>query len=158
MSHRDGWIDQVADGCRSFNGFRYHITGYTKDGPVIARTDWASIDERLKETLAIANDATASTVKLQQAEEEIRIAACQVTAEVAKIKLDRTVSAHGINSVRARSILVEAGCPTSLVDRTIASFSTTDPAHHAPKNYAPNAERVRQYHATLVELRNWVRK
>ena len=33
MSHRDGWIDMVADGCRSVNGVRYHINGYDKDGP-----------------------------------------------------------------------------------------------------------------------------
>lgn len=156
MSHRGGWIDQVADGCRSLNGFRYHITGYAKDGPVVQRSDWASLDSRLREALAIANDTTSTTIRLQQAEEEIRIAACQLTAQVAKLKLHRSAGAHSMNSDKARSILTEAGCPAALVDRVVASFATTDPAHHAPKNYVPSAERVRQYHGTLSELRNWL--
>jgi hypothetical protein len=156
MSHRDGWIDQVVAGCRSLNGIRYHITGYTKDGPAIQLGDWASVDQRLREALAISKDPTATTVRLQQAEEEIRIAACQLTAEAAKSKLRRTTGAHNMNGDKARSILNEAGCPAPLVDRVIATFATTDPAHHAPNDYAPNAERVRQYHGTLIDLRNWL--
>jgi hypothetical protein len=156
MSHRDGWIDQVVAGCRSLNGTRYHITGYTKDGPAIQLGDWTNLDQRLREALAISKDPTATPVRLQQAEEEIRIAACQLTAEVAKTKLRRTTGAHNMNGDKARSILTEAGCPASLVDRTIATFATTDPAHHSPKDYVPNAERVRQYHGTLIELKNWL--
>jgi hypothetical protein len=156
MSHRDAWIDQVADGCRSQNGFRYHITGYTKDGPMLKRSDWASIEERLKEILAIANDPSATPVRLQHAEEEVRIAVCQLTAEVSRIKLGRPTSGHSINSAKARTILTEAGCQGTLIDRVNASFSTTDPSHHAPKNYAPNAERVRQYYGMLTDLRNWL--
>lgn len=157
MSHREGWIDQVADGCRSINGARYHITGYTKDGPVMRRSDWATLDERLKEALNIAKDPTASAVRLQQAEEEIRIAACQLTADVAKLRLNRIVSGHSMNSDKARAILIESGCPAALLDRVVSTFATTDPAHHAPKGYAPNAERIRQYHGALTELRNWLR-
>lgn len=156
MSHRDGWIDQVVAGCRSLNGTRYHITGYTKDGPAIQLGDWTSLEQRLREALAISKDPTATAVRLQQAEEEIRIAACQLTAEVAKAKLGRTTGAHSMNGDKARSILNEAGCPASLVDRVIATFATTDPAHHAPKDYVPNAERVRQYHGTLTDLKNWL--
>ena len=158
MSHRDGWIDQVVDGCRSINGTRYHITGYTQDGPSIQRSDWATLDQRLVEALAIAKDPTATPVRLQQAEEEIRIAACQLVAEVAKRKLHRVTGAHSMNSGKARSILNEAGCPSTILDRVISTFATTDPAHHSPKDYSPNAERVRQYHGTLIQLKQWLQK
>jgi energy-coupling factor transporter ATP-binding protein EcfA2 len=156
LSHRDDWVDQVGDGCRSLNGKRYHISGYTKNGPVIGAADWAPIDQRLREALAIANDQSSGPVRLQHAEEEIRIAAAQLTSEVSKRKLRRVVGPHNINSVKARAILNEAGCPVALVDRVIATFATTDPAHHAQEGYTANAERVRQYHGTLVELKNWL--
>jgi hypothetical protein len=156
MSHRDGWVDQVVDGCRSLNGLRYHIARYAKDGPVIQATDWSSTDQRLSEALAISNDPRTTPVRLQQAEEEIRIAACQLIAEVARKRLRRTTGAHSLNSVKARSILNEAGCPAPLLDRVISTFATTDPAHHSPKDYVPNAERVRQYHGALTDLKNWM--
>lgn len=158
MSHRDGWIDQVAAGCRSLNGLRYHITGYNQDGPSLSESAWATVDQRLSEALTIAKDPKASAVRLQHAEEEIRIAACQITADVSRLKLNRATGAHSMNSNKARSILNEAGCPSSLVDRVIATFETTDPAHHAPTDYTPNAERVRQYHGTLTELNGWLKK
>ena len=156
MSHRDSWIDQVAEGCRSLNGRRYHISAYTQDGPAIHPAEWAAVDQRLKEALAITKDSKASAVRLQQAEAEIRLAACQLTAQVAKIKLGRATGAHSVNSDKCRAILNEAGCPAALVDRVVATFATTDDAHHVPKGYVPNAERIRQYHGTLTELRNWV--
>ena len=156
MSHRDSWIDQVSEGCRSLNGTRYHISAYTRDGPAIHSADWASVDQRLKEALSITKDPQASPVRLQQAEAEIRLAACQLTSQVAKAKLGRTAGAHSINSDKCRSILNEAGCDAALIDRVVATFATTDHAHHAPKDYVPNAERIRQYHGTLAELRNWL--
>jgi len=156
MSHRDSWIDQVAEGCRSLNGTRYHISAYTQDGPAIQPADWASVDQRLREVLAITKDSKASPVRLQQAEEEIRIAACQLAAKVAKTKLGRATGAHSMNSEKLRAILNEAGCAAVLVDRVVATFATTNDAHHAPKDYVPNAERIRQYLGTLTELRNWL--
>lgn len=158
MSHRDSWIDQVVLGCRSLTGRRYHIAGYTQNGPSIAESSWASVDERLKEALSISNDSEATPVRLQQAEEELRIATCQLVADAAKSKLGRQVGAHGLNSTKSRSILTEAGCNAPLVDRVIATFNTTDDAHHAPKEYEPSRERIRQYHGTLSELRSWLRR
>ena len=158
MSHRAAWIDQVAAGCRSLNGTRYQMTGYTQDGPAVLEVPWAPVEQRLREVLAIANDPNASGVRLQQAEEEIRIAACQLAAEAARQRLDRSTATHSMNSRKARAILTEASCPPALVDRVIATFETTDPAHHAPKDYVPNAERVRQYHGTLMELDRWLRE
>ncbi|HWZ64878.1 MAG TPA: AAA family ATPase [Steroidobacteraceae bacterium] len=155
MSHRDSWIDQVAEGCRTLNGTRYHISAYTQDGPAIHTADWATLDQRLREALAITKDSKASSVRLQQAEAEIRLAACQLTAQVSKTKLGRATGAHSMNSDKCRAILSEAGCPAALVDRVVATFATTDNAHHVPKDYVPNAERIRQYHGTLTELRKW---
>ena len=158
MSHRDSWIDQVVAGCRSLNGTRYHIAGYSQDGPAITEGAWAGVDQRLKEALGIAQDSTASSVRLQQAEQELRITACQLAADAAKVKLARTVGAHGLNKDRARAILTEAGCDARLLDRVIATFNTTDDAHHAPKGYEPSRERIRQYHGALSELKNWIKK
>jgi hypothetical protein len=137
---------------------RYHISGYSKDGPRIVEANWAGVEQRLKEALTIANDNSASPVRLQQAEEELRIATCQLAAEVAKAKLNKQVGSHSLNSEKVRSILGEAGCPSNLLDRVVATFKTTDDAHHAPKNYQPNRQRIRQYHGALSELRNWLVK
>jgi hypothetical protein len=97
-------------------------------------------------------------VRLQQAEEEIRIATCQLTAEIAKRNLGRDRSSHNLNSRDVRAILIEAGCTPALVDRVVATFGTTDDAHHAPKDYQPSAERIRQYHGTLLDLKKWAAK
>lgn len=156
MSHRERWVDQVSEGCRSLNGLRYHIGAYTKDGPVISLKECAAVDERLKEALAIANDTTASTVRLQQGEAEIRLAACQLAAQIAKEKLQRVTGAHNMNSDKCRAILVEAGCPAALVDKVVATFATSDDAHHTPKHYTASAQRIRQYHGTLSQLKNWL--
>jgi hypothetical protein len=82
--------------------------------------------------------------------------AAQLMAEIARVKLGRIVGAHNINSDRARGILNEAGCSSGLTDRVTATFETTDPAHHAPKDYTPSAERIRQYHGTLSNLKAWL--
>lgn len=154
LSHRDQWVDQVSLGCRTINGLRYRITGYTKEGPHIALLDWATIDQRLREVQSIVNDPKTSPVRLQQAEEEIRIAICQLTAQISKKDLGRDRSPHNLNSKDVRAILIEAGYSSQLVDKVIATFGTTDDAHHAPKNYQPNAERIRHYHGILLELKN----
>ncbi len=155
LSHRDQWVDQATAGCRTINGLRYRITGYTQKGPYIALVEWAPIDQRLREVQSIVSDPQALPVRLQQAEEEIRIATCQLTAQIAKKKLGRDRGSHNLNSKDIRAILIEAGCPPALVDRVVSTFSTTDDAHHAPKDYQPNAERIRQYHGTLSELKKW---
>lgn len=155
LSHRNEWVEQVSHGCRTLNGIRHHITGYTKDGPHITQVDWASVDQRLREVHSIISDPKASVVRLQQAEEEIRIAAGQLVAEIAKTKIGRDRSPHNINSSDARTILNQAGCPAVLVDRVIATFGTADKAHHAPKDYQPNVQRIREYHAALTDLKNW---
>lgn len=155
LSHRDDWINQVAEGCRTVNGIRYRITSYRQDGPYITEVDWAALDQRLKEVISILNDPHASIVRLQQAEEEIRIATCQLAAQIAKKKLSRDKSPHSLNQKDVRSILNSAGCTPALIDRITATFATTDDAHHAPNEYQPNVERIRQYHGAVLDLKRW---
>jgi hypothetical protein len=40
--------------------------------------DWATIDQRLREVQSVVSDPKVSSVRLQQAEEEIRIAICHL--------------------------------------------------------------------------------
>lgn len=154
LTHKSDWAKQVSMGCRTLNGMRYEITGYTKDGPRIRPVEWASLDQRLREAETIANDPDATDVRLQQAEEEIRIACCQLASDIAARKLGRTTSPHNMNAKDVRAILNEAGCAAALVDKVVATFGTVDDAHHAPKTYVANAQRVRQYLSTLRELRD----
>lgn len=158
LSHKGGWAKQVCQGCRALNGVHYEMTGYTKDGPSIAAMEWSPIEQRLREAETIANDPTATSVKLQQGEEEIRLAACQAASVVAKQKLGRTTSAHNMNSKDVRAILVEAALPTDLVDRISAVLVKADAAHHAPKSYQPNASRIRQALGLIREVLKWVDK
>lgn len=158
LSHKRTWAKQVCQGCRTLNGIHYEMTGYTKDGPHIAVMEWSPIDQRLREAEAIANDPTATSVKLQQGEEEIRLAVCQLASQVAKEKFDRVSSAHNMNSRDVRVIFVEAGVASDLVDRISAMFVTADDAHHASKNYAPNAQRIRQALTAIREVSKHTKK
>jgi hypothetical protein len=158
LSHKGAWAKQVCQGCRTLNGVYFEMTGYTKDGPNITVMEWSPIDQRLREAETIANDPTATSVKLQQGEEEIRLAACQLASQVAKEKLDRVTSAHKMNSKDVRAILVEVGVASDLMDRISATFVTADDAHHAPKSYTPNKERIRQAVAAIREVLKQTKK
>lgn len=152
LTHKSDWAKQVAEGCRTLNGLRYEITGYAKEGPTMRAVEWANVDQRLAEADSIANAPTATEVRLQQAEEEIRLAACQLASEVARKKLSRLTSPHNMNAKDVRGILNAAGCAPAIVDKVAFTFVTSDNAHHAPKTYTPNAQRVRQHVATLRGL------
>jgi len=152
MSHNRKWIDMVRSGCRTINGRFYEITGYTEAGPHIAEISWVRWTERLKEVDAIVKDQTATSVKLQQAEEEIRIVNAELTSELYfKIKRIRK-KPHDLNSTKVRKMLVECGIDSSLVDRITQTFETTDDAHHAPADYAAHRQRIQRYHAWAHEL------
>lgn len=149
LSHKGSWARQLCQGCRTLNGFHCEITGYTKDGPHIIVMEWSTVEQRLREVDAILSDSTATSVRLQQAEEEIRLTACQMASQIAKEKLGRITSAHNMNSKDVRAILVKAGVVPADVDRISAMFVTADDAHHAPKHYTPNAQRIRQAVASI---------
>ena len=152
MSHNRKWIDMVRSGCRTINGRFYEITGYTETGPHIAEISWVKWTERLKEVDAIVKDQTATSVKLQQAEEEIRIVNAELTSELYfKIKRVRK-KPHDLNSTKVRKILVECGIDSSLVDRITQTFETTDDAHHPSVDYTAHRQRIQRYYAWAHEL------
>jgi hypothetical protein len=145
LSHNQKWIEQVRAGCRSINGCFYEITGYSVTGPHIAERPWASWKQRLNEVDAILKDPNADNVKLQHAEEEIRIVVAQLSVDLYLKKRGIEKSPHDINSDKARKILVECGVNTGLIDRITQTFSTTDDAHHAPSDYAAHRQRIQRY-------------
>ena len=152
LSHKNNWAEQVCGGCRAVNGLRYQINKYTKDGPQIIPVDWAPIEQRLREAEALANGVSTTSVGLQQAEEELRLASCQLASMVAKEKLGRSTSPHNMNKNDVRSIFIGVGVQTDLADRVQAMFVNADDSHHAPKTYQPNAERIRQAISSLREI------
>lgn len=152
LSHNRKWMDQVRSGCRTLNGWFYEITGYTEAGPHISEVPWEKWIERLKEVDAIVKDPKAGSVKLQQAEEEIRIVIAELTSELYLKKKQVRKSPHDLNSTKVRKMLLECGVKAGLVDNITQTFETTDDAHHAPADYAVQRERIRRYHAWVYEL------
>lgn len=152
LTHNITWAKEICNGCRTLNGTNYEITGYTKDGPHMVRVDWSPLNARLREAEAIANDPESTSVRLQQAEEELRLAACQMASRIADEKLGRIRSSHNMNKSDVRTILIEAEIPSEAVDRIQAMFVNADDAHHAPKSYQPNIQRIRQALASLREV------
>lgn len=152
MSHNQKWIDQVRSGCRTLNGWFYEITGYTEAGPHICEVPWEKWTERLGGVDAILKDPNAGSLRLQQAEEEIRIIVAELASEVYLKKKGIRKSPHDLNSTKVRKMLLECSIEEGLVDKIIQTFETTDDAHHAPVNYAVHRERIRHYHAWAHEL------
>lgn len=152
LSHNKKWINMVRSGCRSINGRYYEITMYTQAGPHIKEILWETWKERLKEVDGIIKDPTATSVKLQHAEEEVRIVIAQLASEIYLKKKNILKSPHDLNSEKIRKILLECGVETKLVDRITQTFETTDPAHHAPVDYETQRPRLQTYHAWAHEL------
>ena len=152
LSHNRGWIDQVRNECRTINGWFYEITGYTKVGPHICPVPWTTSTARLQEVDAIVKDPTAGSVRLQQAEEEIRIVVAELASKLYERQRKTRISPHGLNSVKVRKMLVECGVELKLVDKIFRTFTTTDPAHHVPVGYSAQRERIRQYAGWVREL------
>lgn len=152
LSHNGAWMKQLRSGCRTLNGWCYEITGYTEAGPHISEVPWESCTQRLKEVDAILKDPGAGSVKLQHAEGEIRTVLAETTSELYLKKKQVGKSPHDLNSAKVRKMLLECGVEAGLVDRIDQTFERTDPAHHADPNYAPDRERIRQYHAWAHEL------
>lgn len=157
LSHNQAWLRQLKQSCRTLNGWYYEIRGYTVNGPVVANAPWSSNQHRLQEVAAIIEDQTASSIRLQQAEEEIRILVGEVTAELyAKVKRIQK-SPHTLNSAKVRKMLVECGVKPALVDRIDSTFVTTDDAHHAPSDYAAQRQRIAAYRSWVQELMTYLK-
>jgi len=106
----------------------------------------------LKEIDAIVKDSTAGSVKLKQAEEEIRNIIAELASELYLKKKRARKRPHNLNSTRVRKMLVECGVETGFVDRITQTFGTTDGAHHAPADYAAQRKTIRRYHTWVHEL------
>lgn len=158
LSHRDSWVDSVADFCRDINGCRHQIKAYDKDGPVISERQWTSLDNRLTEALAIAQNSHSTSTELQRGEGELRLAAHQLAANIARSRNGQEVSTKNMSAQKVREILVRADCPTGLVSRVASIFSSVDASHHVDPGYEVARERVRSYHGALCELRSWADK
>jgi hypothetical protein len=143
---------QVRAGCRTINGWCYEITGYIKAGPHILEMPWAKWTERLNEVDAILKDPNAGSVRLQQAEGEIRIVVAELTSELYRKTSGVWKSPHDLNSTKVRKMLVECSVESDLVDRITQTFETTDNAHHASKDYAPDRQRIRRYYEWARQL------
>lgn len=157
LSHNRNWVNQVCKGCRTLNGWFYEITGYTADGPYISVVTWDNWAQRLKEVNAIAQDPSANSVKLQQAEEEIRIVVADLASKLYLRIKNIEKRPHNLNSAEVRKMLVECGVKSDLVDKITQTFETTDDSHHAPSDYAAHRQRLNQYHAWAHELASLIK-
>src|SRR5258708_15111037 len=135
----------------------YEITGYDLSGPHISEKAWVPQQERFQEIDAILNNQMADSVRLQHAEEEIRILVCELTAQMVKRVLGKTISPHDLNASKIRALLMTCNVDQKLIDRIGQTFSTTDAAHHAPADYAPHRHRIQQYQGYLNELNQVLR-
>lgn len=152
LSHNLGWIKGVRIGCRTYNGYYYELTSYSKDGPQVSERPWAEWKSRLEEVDAILKNPLATTSQLQRAEGEIRIVVEDLTGQICFEKKGIRKHFHKIGGSEVRKILIECGVDQGLVDRITQSFASTDPSHHAQANYSPNKERIQQYHSWAHEL------
>jgi hypothetical protein len=152
LSHNKQWIKQVRSGCRALNGWYYEITGYVESGPQIYEAPWAEWSQRLQEVDAISKNSAASSATLQRAEAEIRIAIEDIMSELWRKKKGVQRSCHNLGCKEVRKMLLECGVEELLIDHITQTYETTDPAHHDEKDYAPNRERIRNYHSWTHEL------
>ena len=154
LSHNQTWVEQLIKGCQSLNGIYYHMTGFDKTGPHIEEEVWKTWKRRLQDVNSICSASSASQIQLQQAEEEIRLAICDIASRVYKKKTGKIKRAHDLNDAKIRSMLLESGIESGLVDRIGQTFVTTDDSHHTGEEYVANKQRIMQYYSWTYDLAN----
>jgi hypothetical protein len=152
LSHNGDWIKQVRAGCADLNGLYYEITGYEEDGPIIKSFPWVEPKQRLQTILALVEDQSADSIRLQQAEEELRQVLHQYACMLFEGVKGAPKNPATLNADKVRKILTECGIDLPLVNRVMAIFETLDDAHHAAPGYSPNRQKLRQYYETAVGL------
>lgn len=157
LSHNKAWMDRVRSGCRSLNGWYYEITGYTEAGPHVSMLAWAGRKERLDEVHAILKDPTASSVRLQQAEGEMRIVFSELACDLCHKMTRRIKNPARMKAAEIRKVLVECGVEARLADMVRQAFETINDAHHAPSGFVPNKERIRRWYDAAFELEKLVK-
>lgn len=156
LSHNRNWLESVRTGCRSLNGLFYEITGYTIQGPHIVQVPWERWQERLGLVDAITKDQSAGAVRLQQAEEEIRVVIADLASELYLKHHGVFKSPHSLNGSQISKMITECGIPDNLRDRISQTFETTDDAHHTPKDYTAVRQRIAAYHSWAHELASYL--
>lgn len=155
LTHNKNWLNHVRTGCRSLNGFYYEIISYTKTGPNIVEKPWCTWRQRLDEVYAIANDETADSVRLQHADEELRLVVTDITSalylKIKGVKKD----ANRLNASEVRKCLVECSLPDKLIDHIHETYQITDDAHHIT-DYTTNRERIRRCHGYVHDLSKYL--
>jgi len=152
LSHNGEWIRQVRAACADLHGFYYEITGYTDVGPHIKLLPWVEPNQRLQTILAILEDQGADSVRLQQAEEELRQVLHQYACILYEGVKGTPKNPASLNASKVRKMLMECGLALALVNQVMTIFETLDDAHHAAPGYSPNRQKLRQYYETAIRL------
>ena len=152
LSHNSEWIKQVRSGCADLNGLFYEITGYLESGPVIRALPWVEPKQRLHTILAITEDQSADSVRLQQAEEELRQVLHQFACMLYEGVKGVAKNPASLNAEKVRTMLTECGVAIELINKVGAIFETVDDAHHAGPGYSPNRQKLRQYYEIAVRV------
>jgi hypothetical protein len=152
LSHNSEWIKQVRSGCADLNGLYYEITGYKESGPVIRVLPWVEPKQRLHTILAVTEDQSADSVRLQQAEEELRQVLHQFACMLYEGVKGVSKSPASLNAEKVRIMLTECGLAIELINKVGTIFDTVDDAHHAEPGYSPNRQKLRQYYEIAVRL------
>jgi len=158
LSHNKKWLEQLKKGCESINGLYYEISGFDITGPRLQPTIWKTWDRRLREVNSICNNNNSSSINLQNAEAEIRLAVCEITALLYKKEKGINKSPHNFNSTKVRELLIECNVPSKLIDQIGQTFTTTDLSHHPCEDYVANVQRIKQYHGWVHDLANLLKE
>jgi len=152
LSHNQRWVKQVVQGCRSYNGIFYEITGYTKAGPHIASKPWEEWGKRLAFINGLANDPHCGMVEVQAAEQEIRIVVTDLASELYLRKHGERKSTRNMGSAEVKRLLTSCGVEQGLVNRIGQTFATSDEAHHASESHAVSRNKVKTYANWATDL------
>jgi len=102
-------IAEVRAGCADLKGLYYEITGYMESGPVIRLLPWVEPKQRLHTILAITDDQSADSIRLQQAEEELRQVLNQYVCILYEGVKGPSKNPAILNAEKVRTLLTECG-------------------------------------------------
>lgn len=156
LSHNRHWIERVRKGCRDINGFYYEITGYNRNGPNIMECNWENYKQRLDDVDAIIKNVSSSTIKLEQAEEEMRMVYAELTSDVYYKITGIRKKPSKLKSADIRKMLLECDVTGNLVNNITLAFQTINEAHHDSDEYTPERENIKKYHSWAYELSNYL--
>ena len=158
LSHNKKWLDQLRKGCESLNGLYYEITGFDKTGPELNTVIWKTWERRLRDVNSMCKSKSSSSLNLQRAEEEIRLAVCEITSLLYEKEKGQYKAPNNFNSSTVRGLLIECDVPITLIDHIGQTFTTTDPSHHPSEDYVANRQRIMNYHSWAHELGKLLQK